>query len=109
MVKTFTKAINHNGFSFVEVIQDCIIFNLEANNKDPMMYKIKDNNNKATAEKLADQFDYNSKSGKVPIGIIYQSKERSLAEKWPQLKKQLNKKTNTLKKPSILSKLIPTK
>ena len=86
MIETFTKAIAHNGFSFVEVIQDCLIFNLDANNKDKLMYKIKDNKNKQTAEKLADEFDYNSKSGKIPIGIIYQSNEPSLAEKWPQLK-----------------------
>jgi len=91
MVETFTKAIAHNGFSFVEVIQDCLIFNLDANNKDELMYKIKDNTDKATAEKLADQFDYNSKSGKIPLGIIYQSKEPSLAEKWPQLKKLIKK------------------
>lgn len=92
MVETFTKAINHNGFSFVEIIQDCLIFNIEANNKDSMMYKIRDNKDPEQAEKLAKEYDYNSKSGKIPIGIIYQSKERSLTDKWPQLKKQLNRK-----------------
>jgi 2-oxoglutarate ferredoxin oxidoreductase subunit beta len=109
MVEVFTKAINHNGFSFVEVIQDCLIFNLSANNKDPKMYKIKDNNNKQAAEKLADEYDYNSGSGKIPVGVIYQSQERSLEEKWPQLKKRLNKKINKIKKPGILSRLISTK
>ena len=109
MVEIFTKAINHNGFSFVEVIQDCLIFNPDANNKDDLMYKIKDNKNLEQAEKLAKEFDYNSKSGKIPIGIIYQSQERSLEEKWPQLKKQLNKKNNIPKKLNILDKLVPTK
>lgn len=109
MVSIFTKAIEHKGFSFVEVIQDCLIFNPEANGKDDRMYKITDNKNLDQAEKLAKEYDYNSKSGKIPIGIIYQSNERSLEEKWPQLKKQLNKKNNIPKKPSILSKLIPTK
>jgi len=89
MVETFSKAIAHKGFSFVEVIQDCLIFNLETNNKDKQMYKIKDNTDKATAEKLADEFDYNSKEGKIPIGIIYQTTEPTLAEKWPQLKAKL--------------------
>jgi len=93
MIQTFTKAINHKGFSFVEVIQDCLIFNLEANNKDKLMYKVKDNSDKKIAEKLADEFDYNSKGGKIPLGVIYQSKEKCLAEKWPQLKKLLNKKS----------------
>ena len=109
MSEIFTKAIEHNGFSFVEIIQDCLIFNTEANNKDSLMYKIKDNNNLEQAEKLAKEFDYNSKSGKIPIGVIYQSTERSLEDKWPQLKKQLNLKSNIPKKPSILDKLIPTK
>jgi len=107
MTETFTKAINHNGFSFVEVIQDCLVFNLDINNKDSLMYKIQDNQDKKTAEKLADELDYNSKSGKIPSGVIYQSNEKSLEEKWPQLKKQLNMKTNIIKKPDILDKLIP--
>jgi 2-oxoglutarate/2-oxoacid ferredoxin oxidoreductase subunit beta len=93
MIKTFTKAISHKGFSFVEVIQDCLIFNLEANDKDKLMYKIKDNSDKKIAERLADQFDYNSKDGKIPLGVIYQSDEKCLSEKWPQLKKLLNKKS----------------
>ncbi len=109
MTEVFTKAIKHTGFSFVEVIQDCLIFNKEANNKDSLMYKIQDNKDKKGAEQYAEEFDYNSKSGKIPIGIIYQSKERSLEEKWPQLKKQLNKKNNLPKKSNILTKIIPTK
>lgn len=106
MVETFTKAINHSGFSFVEVIQDCLIFNLDANNKDSLMYKIKDNKNLEQAETLAKEFDYNSKSGKIPIGVIYQSKEKTLEEKWPQLQKKINAKINKTKNSSILDKLI---
>ncbi len=109
MTEIFTKAIAHKGFSFVEVIQDCLIFNTEANNKDALMYKVKTNKDKKQAEKYAEEFDYNSKSGKIPIGVIYQSKEKSLEEKWPQLKKQLNRKNNIPKKSNILDKLIPTK
>ena len=91
MVQTFTKAINHNGFAFVEVIQDCLIFNKEINNKDKRMYKIKDNKDIKIANKLIEEFDYNSKKGKIPLGIIYQSHEPTLAEKWPQLKTKLTK------------------
>jgi len=91
MIEILTKAIAHKGFSFIEVIQDCLIFNPEANGKDTRMYKIKDNSNKKTAEKLANEYDYNSKTGKIPMGIIYQNtKEKCLAEKWPILKKKLN-------------------
>ncbi len=94
MVEIFTKAIAHKGFSFVEVIQDCLIFNTDANNKDAKMYKVKDNTDKKNAEKLVAEFDYNSKDGKIPLGVIYQSDEPSLAEKWPQLKKLLDNKSS---------------
>ncbi len=85
------KAIEHKGFSFVEVIQDCLIFNLEANNKDKLMYKI-DNKDLKKAFDLADEWDYNDKKGKIPIGIFYSKQEKTLEEKWPQLKKLLDKK-----------------
>jgi 2-oxoglutarate/2-oxoacid ferredoxin oxidoreductase subunit beta len=66
------KAIKHKGCSFVEIIQDCLIFNTEINGKDKMMYKIKDNKNKSVAEKLANEWDYNSKKGKIALGVLYQ-------------------------------------
>ncbi|MEA3248677.1 MAG: thiamine pyrophosphate-dependent enzyme [Nanoarchaeota archaeon] len=92
MVEVFTKAVNHKGFSFVEVIQDCLIFNLDSNSKDSQMYKVKDNGDKKIAEKLAGEFDYNSKKGKIPLGVLYQINELTLEEKWPQLKGLLGKK-----------------
>ncbi len=79
------KAIKHKGFSFVEVIQDCLIFNLDANKTDDKMYKISDNKDKVKAEKLADEWNYNMKNGKIPIGVIYEEKKLSLDEEWPQL------------------------
>jgi len=39
------------------------------------------------AEALADEWDYNSKNGKIPIGVIYQKPRPTLADNWPQLKK----------------------
>ncbi len=65
------KAIKHKGFSYVEIVQDCLIFNKEMDNKDSMMYSV-ENKDKAKAEKLAEEWDYNSKKGKIPIGIIYE-------------------------------------
>ena len=65
------KAIKHKGCSFVEIIQDCLIFNKDMNNKDKMMYKIKDNKSKEVATKLAEQWNYNDKKGKIPIGVLY--------------------------------------
>ena len=86
----FEKAIKHKGFSFVEIIQDCLIFNPDINNKDSMMYKT-ENKDRKTAEALADEWDYNSKQGKIPIGIIYQEQRATLDDSWPQLR-ELKKK-----------------
>lgn len=79
------KAVLHKGFSFVEIIQDCIIFNKEVNIKDKMMHKIPDNKDKATAEKLADEWNYNTMSGTIPMGVIYQEERPTLTEKWIKL------------------------
>lgn len=84
--KILEQAIKHKGFSFIEIIQDCLIFNTDTSNKEKRMYIIKDNTDKNKAIKLAQQYDYNSKSGKIPIGIIYQNKkEDDLTKKWMQL------------------------
>ncbi len=79
------KAIKHNGFSFVEIIQDCLIFNRDANNKDALMYKISDNKDITQAWKFAEQWDYNSKKGKIPLGVIFSEEKPTLDDKWPQL------------------------
>jgi len=65
------KAVKYKGFAFVEIIQDCLVFNKEINNKDSMMYKV-ENKDRGKVEKLAEEWDYNSKKGKIPIGVIYQ-------------------------------------
>lgn len=74
------QAIKHKGFSFVEILQDCIIFNLEVNNLDKLMYKVDNRKDKEKAFKLAKEWDYNSTNGKIPIGIFYQEQRKSLEE-----------------------------
>jgi len=86
------KAIKHKGFSFVEIIQDCLIFNLDSNNKDKFMYKITDNKDKKKAEQFASEWDYNNKNGKIPIGVIYHEHKPTLTDEWPQLKELKSKK-----------------
>jgi 2-oxoglutarate ferredoxin oxidoreductase subunit beta len=88
------KAIKHKGFSFVEIIQDCIVFNPEINNKDKFMYKIKDNEDIKKAYLLANEWDYNNIGGKIPIGVIYKEEKPVLTDKWPQLANLKKKKMN---------------
>jgi len=76
------KAIEHKGFSYIEVMQKCLIFNKDMNDIDKLMYKIQDNkDNIETANKLVDEWNYNEKKGKIPLGIIFQSTKPILDEK----------------------------
>jgi len=86
------KAIKHKGFSFVEILQDCIVFNLDINNLDKNMYKVENKNNMKKAMKLADKWNYDNIKGKIPIGILYQARRKTLDENWPQLVKLKKKK-----------------
>jgi 2-oxoglutarate ferredoxin oxidoreductase subunit beta len=87
------KAMAHKGFSFVEIIQDCLIFNLAMNNKDSRMYEIVDNRNLDVAFTLAKEFDYNSKRGRIPLGVLYQNRNaKTFAQKWPQIGKAIGDK-----------------
>jgi len=70
-IEVLKRAIKYKGFSYVEIVQDCLIFNKEMDNKDSLMYQV-DNKDKTKAENLAEEWDYNSKSGKIPIGVIYE-------------------------------------
>jgi 2-oxoglutarate ferredoxin oxidoreductase subunit beta len=88
------KAIKHKGFAFIEIIQDCLIFNLEANNKEKQMYKIEDNSDETKADKIASEWDYNSKTGKIALGVIYKKERNCLENSWPQLKKLVDKKVS---------------
>ena len=83
------KAISHKGLSYVEIIQDCLIFNTEANGKDKRIYKVEDNKDKKIAQKLIEEYNYNTKEGKIPLGIIFQQRLPTLEEKCPELKKKL--------------------
>ena len=86
------KAIKHKGFSFVEIMQDCLIFNLEINNLDKLMHEVENKNDMKKAQELADEWNYNTKTGKIPIGILYETHRPTLEEEWPQLQNLLKKK-----------------
>lgn len=80
------QAVKHKGFAFVEIIQDCIVFNLDVNDRDSRMYKLP---NKVRSLKkalsLSQEFDYNLGNGKIPLGIFYQQHRKTLDEEWPML------------------------
>ncbi|OYT36772.1 hypothetical protein B6U91_00475 [Candidatus Pacearchaeota archaeon ex4484_71] len=85
--KIIEKAIQHKGFSFVEIIQDCIIFNLDANNKEERMFLVPGNGkrSKEEASKLIEMYDYDSKKGRIPLGVLFSERRKTFEEQWPQL------------------------
>lgn len=69
------EASKHKGFAFIEVIQPCITFHDDKGYKERFYDLQKQGHNKAdvnAAMKKADEFDYESKTSKIPLGIFYQ-------------------------------------
>ena len=95
--KIIEEAVKHEGFSFVEILQNCLIFNLDMNN-----LKVEKINNKNSdmkkAKKIADKWDYNDSHDKIPIGIFYKEKRPTLDDSWEQLHKLKRKKIGWVSK-----------
>jgi 2-oxoglutarate ferredoxin oxidoreductase subunit beta len=86
------QAIAHKGFSFVEIIQPCIIFHPDIGYKEKtymLQEKGHDKSNYTQAMQKAEEFDYqkiDSKT-KIPLGIFYQTQKPTLTDNLPQLSK----------------------
>jgi 2-oxoglutarate ferredoxin oxidoreductase subunit beta len=88
----FEQAINHNGFSFVEIIQPCIIFHNNFNYKEKTYFLDEKNHNKKDIKQAfekAEEFDYNkiNEKTKIPLGVFYQEEKSILEEELSQLKR----------------------
>jgi len=93
MTKTIEAAIKHKGFSYVEIIQPCLQFNKEMDEARKLTYEIPNNKDDMDkAMKIASEWDYNTKTGRIPIGIIYETQKPTLEENWPQLSELMKKK-----------------
>jgi len=84
------EAIKHKGFSFIEILQPCLIFHPETKEYKNKIYNLQktghDKTNFEQAWKKAQEFDYNI-AKKIPIGIFYQVQKPVFEEQFPQLKK----------------------
>jgi 2-oxoglutarate ferredoxin oxidoreductase subunit beta len=81
MEYVFKEAMKHKGFSFIEILQPCLIFhNTNYKSKIYLLEEEKhDKNNFEMAMKKAREFDYSSIGEKIPCGIFYQ-KEKPVFE-----------------------------
>ena len=71
------EAVKHNGFSFIEVIQPCLIFHPDLKFKEHtynLQEKGHNKHNWKEAMEKACEFDYNkiNEKTKIPLGIFYQ-------------------------------------
>jgi 2-oxoglutarate ferredoxin oxidoreductase subunit beta len=79
MQDVFVQAILHKGFSFVEIIEPCMIYNDNLANLRENTYEVNPNSFEE-ALSLARSWNYNS--GKIPTGIFHQEKKPTFAEKY---------------------------
>lgn len=94
------EAIEHKGFSYVDILQPCITYHNTIHYFKDRLYKLdlKDLQNYENAMNEAMKWDYSlDKNVKIPIGIFYKVEKPTLENKLPhpgvflKLKKSINK------------------
>lgn len=79
------EALKHKGFSFIEIIQPCIIFHNDQGYREKI-YNLQssghDKTNIEAAMQKAEEWDYNGLKDKtkIPLGIFYQAQKEILEE-----------------------------
>lgn len=82
MAATFAKAIQHKGFSLVDVLQSCVVYNL-VNTVEwyrPRVYKLDDDPNHNPRDYDAAMKKAREWGDHIPIGVIYQEEGRPTYE-----------------------------
>ena len=90
VVSTIKAAIEHKGFSIVNILQPCVTFN-KVNTYQyylKRVYKL-DANYKNDDFKIAVQKSLEINEEKFPLGVIYQVEKPSFTDQLPQLKEQI--------------------
>ncbi|RUM28172.1 MAG: 2-oxoacid:ferredoxin oxidoreductase subunit beta [Aquifex sp.] len=79
------EAIIHKGFSYVDVLQPCVVFYNTYELYNKLVYKLEDvghdPSNYDEAYKRAKEWDYNSEDKKIPIGIFYKKEKVTYEER----------------------------
>lgn len=77
------EAIKHKGFAFIEIIQPCRIYHQDEDYKGRFYDLAKSGHNRTNlkeAMEKAEEFDYSSKTAKIPLGIFYQTSRPTFEE-----------------------------
>lgn len=91
------EAKKHKGFSFIEIIQPCIIFHKDAGYKEKTYSLEEEGHNKASFRKAmekAEEFDYNlvDEKTRIPVGIFYKVEKPVFEDQFKQLSNLKKKK-----------------
>jgi len=91
LTKIIEAAIEHRGFSFIDIIEPCISYHNTTKFLREHVYKLEEaNHNSANYEeamKKAREWDYcYGENAKIPIGIFYKVEKRTYTEQWPQIR-----------------------
>ncbi len=75
------QGVEHNGFSFIEVLQPCVAWFNTYQKYNERVYELKSKKGlvRDKALELIEEWDYND-GGKIPIGLFYQEKKASFEE-----------------------------
>jgi len=88
------EAMKHKGFTFIEILQPCLIFHPDKGYKEKIYSLEKTGHDKTSFEqawKKANEFDYNT-AKKIPTGIFYQEEKGIFEEQFPQILELKKKK-----------------
>lgn len=85
------KAIEHDGFSVVDVLQNCVTFNKQNTIRwfNERVYDMEKKGGHDPSDKmqaLEKAFEFGEKTDKIPIGIFYQDKRESYQDDLSELK-----------------------
>jgi len=80
MEDMITKAINHKGFSIVDILQPCFTFYNTYADYNKRTYDAKTPKSFEETEKLIREWDYNSTTAKIPLGVFYKKNKKTYEE-----------------------------
>jgi len=76
------KGVQHQGFSFIEILQPCVSFFDTTEFYNERVYEILENNLESEKEALKkiEEWDYSDKEEKIPLGVFYQIKKKAYSD-----------------------------
>ncbi len=92
------EALKHKGFSFIEILQPCLIFNKKIEHYKEKIYSLEeekhDKKNFMKAMEKAMEFDYDviNEKTRIPTGIFYQAEKPVFEEQFWQIQNLKKKK-----------------